>query len=305
MPSSASFAAILVALAGCGDGLPQDSPSPTPAIELPDAAPPQVDPDAEVARASSRTAGSRYDEVGVASWYGEEMGPNARAANGERFDPAAITIAHRKLPLGSFVEITSLDTGRTIVARVTDRGPHRAGRLIDMSRGAAQLLGMGKRAMFPVRVRDVTLTPGDEAALRAGQPASERLDEPPVLLAALRKRLNGEAAPAVPAQVSMPPKAVPVPAAAITSKAKSIVKAPPKPSAAPAVTNGHYLVQIGTFSDRDHAKSLADRLHGGVSSAGKLWRVRLGPFSTSTEANRARDGAIKRGYGDAVVVRQD
>jgi hypothetical protein len=77
-----------------------------------------------------------YDMLGYASWYGSESGN--QTANGERFRPKAVSAAHTTLPLPSYVEVTSLDSGRTILVRVNDRGPFAGrGRIIDLSRGAA------------------------------------------------------------------------------------------------------------------------------------------------------------------------
>ena len=82
-----------------------------------------------------------YDMLGYASWYGSESGN--RTANGERFRPGWVTAAHTSLPLPSYIEVTALDTGRTIVVRVNDRGPFSGrGRVIDLSRGAAEQLGV-------------------------------------------------------------------------------------------------------------------------------------------------------------------
>jgi len=100
--------------------------------------------------ATSGNGADRYDEVGYATWYGEEIGGN-RTASGERFDPAAFTAAHRTLPLGSYVEVTSLASGRTILVKVNDRGPGDRGLLIDLSKGAAQALGMNTRGAVRVR----------------------------------------------------------------------------------------------------------------------------------------------------------
>ena len=77
----------------------------------------------------------RYDATGQASWYGHELA-GRRTATGKRFDPDDVMIAHRTLPLESMVEVTDVDTGRTIIARVGDRGPGRADRVADMSLGA-------------------------------------------------------------------------------------------------------------------------------------------------------------------------
>ncbi|WCM27481.1 septal ring lytic transglycosylase RlpA family protein [Sphingomonas sp. QA11] len=111
-----------------------------------------------------------YDMLGYASWYGHESGD--RTANGERFRPDWVTAAHTTLPLPTYVEVTSLDTGRRIVVRVNDRGPFVPGpRIIDLSRGAAELLGMKVQGRAPVRVRRVEPVEKDRERLRHGKPA--------------------------------------------------------------------------------------------------------------------------------------
>lgn len=102
----------------------------------------------------ARAAPLSYAASGLASWYGEEVAGN-RTASGERFDPAAITAAHRTLPLGSLVEVTDLASGRAILVRINDRGPGRPDRLIDLSSGAAHLLGTDRRPVSTVRVQAV------------------------------------------------------------------------------------------------------------------------------------------------------
>ena len=82
----------------------------------------------------------KYQAVGKASWYGSESGN--RTANGEHFNPNGITAAHRKLPFGTKVKVTHLKTNKSIVVRINDRGPFVGGRIIDLSKGAARMLGM-------------------------------------------------------------------------------------------------------------------------------------------------------------------
>jgi rare lipoprotein A (peptidoglycan hydrolase) len=95
-----------------------------------------------------------YDVVGIASWYGDQF--NGRAtANGERFNMNATSAAHTTLPLPSIVEVTNLDNGRSIRVRLNDRGPFKPGRIIDLSRGAAQQLGYLDKGLARVRVRYV------------------------------------------------------------------------------------------------------------------------------------------------------
>ena len=115
--------------------------------------------------------GGRYAKTGLASWYGEELAGRP-TADGERFDPAGYTAAHRRLPLGSLAQVTDLSTGRSILVRINDRGPYRHGRLIDLSRGSAQLLGTDRRSVAKVRVRAVSRgKPGTVVVAGRGTPS--------------------------------------------------------------------------------------------------------------------------------------
>ncbi|RJF91120.1 septal ring lytic transglycosylase RlpA family protein [Sphingomonas cavernae] len=95
-----------------------------------------------------------YEATGYASWYGDEL-RGRPTASGEPFDPDAISAAHPTLPLSSYIEVTALDTGRTIVARVNDRGPFSNNRLVDLSHGAARMLGISGTGHARVRIRRV------------------------------------------------------------------------------------------------------------------------------------------------------
>lgn len=90
-------------------------------------------------------------ETGIASWYGPGF-HRRRTASGERFDMHALTAAHRTLPFGTLVCVRSQATGREVVVRINDRGPHVANRVMDLSRGAALALGMHGLGLKPVDV---------------------------------------------------------------------------------------------------------------------------------------------------------
>ncbi|WP_313446855.1 septal ring lytic transglycosylase RlpA family protein, partial [Brevundimonas sp.] len=93
-----------------------------------------------------------YEEVGMASWYGDAF--NGRpTSTGERFDMHALTAAHKTLPLPGLVEVTNLENGRRLVVRINDRGPFVDSRIIDLSREAASELGMLSQGVGRVRVR--------------------------------------------------------------------------------------------------------------------------------------------------------
>lgn len=93
-----------------------------------------------------------YDQTGLASWYGDGF-QGQYTANGEVFDLNQITAAHTTLPLPSIVEVVNLQNNRALRIRVNDRGPFARGRIIDLSRRAAQLLGFERNGSALVRVR--------------------------------------------------------------------------------------------------------------------------------------------------------
>lgn len=135
-------------------------------------------------------AAPAYDAVGYASWYGSESGN--RTANGEQFRPGWITAAHTTLPLPTYVEVTALDTGRRIIVRVNDRGPFALGRVIDLSRGAAEQLGMKVQGHAPVRVRRVEPSDKDRERLRKGKAAARLEPLSGQELQRLRARLSAK-----------------------------------------------------------------------------------------------------------------
>ena len=91
------------------------------------------------------------DQQGMASWYGEQF-HGRKTASGERFDSMGFTAAHRNLPFGSRVCVRSKVTGKTVVVRINDRGPFAPGRVIDLSKAAAQELGMIGLGIKPVEL---------------------------------------------------------------------------------------------------------------------------------------------------------
>lgn len=91
-------------------------------------------------------APSSKAQTGHASWYGHEMcrkGMSCRTANGERFNPAGLTAAHRTWKFGTRVKVKNLANGKTVIVRINDRGPFVKGRVIDLSHGAAKAIGLG------------------------------------------------------------------------------------------------------------------------------------------------------------------
>ncbi|MDT3381045.1 septal ring lytic transglycosylase RlpA family protein [Labrys neptuniae] len=110
------------------------------------------------------------ETLGTASFYGREL-KGHRTANGERFNPAGLTAAHRTLPFGTTLRVTNLRNHKSVVVRVTDRGPHKRGRLIDLSYGAAKAVGMLGMGTTRVSV----------AKIAASSQASDKGNSPPRL----------------------------------------------------------------------------------------------------------------------------
>jgi rare lipoprotein A len=88
---------------------------------------------------------------GIASWYGYD-GSGSRTASGKRFNPEGMTAAHRSLPFGTRIRVTNTRNGRSVVVSITDRGPYIRGRIIDVSAGAARILGMMGSGVAPVKI---------------------------------------------------------------------------------------------------------------------------------------------------------
>src|SRR3569832_2286466 len=132
-----------------------------------------------------------YDEIGIASWYGEAF-HNHYTADGEVFDMNLPSAAHTTLPLPSLVEVTNLSNGRTLMVRVNDRGPFVDGRVIDLSKEAAAELGFVAAGVTKVRVRYVGRAPDpggmsarQELASNAPKPKATTVARPPSRLVAL------------------------------------------------------------------------------------------------------------------------
>ena len=243
-----------------------------------------------------------YDAVGYAALSGEGGG--------------TVTAAHRTLPLPSYIEVTALESGKTITVRVERRGPMQGKGLIALSPGAAAQLGVTGQPNAPIRVRRVNPIEPDRAMLRSGQPAPARMDTPKSLLVVLQRKLDQQEGIVRTAPVASPspvpasaPAPAPKPAQGIKPKpAPAPTPAPmpkPAPVAAPAAQTGKFAVQVGAFSNQANAKAAASKVGGSVSAAGKLWRVRMGPYATAAQAKAALAKARSAGYSDARIQHAD
>lgn len=167
LSSAAGLAALASLLAGCSAQNRTATASVEPAALTAEASSEQV---AAVANATRAPGAKRYvlaekaaaprkrPQVGLASWYGSAF-QGRRTANGETFDLRGFTAAHPNLPLPSYVRVTNVKNGRSIVVRVNDRGPYHKGRMIDVSRRAADVLGFRGDGVGNVKLDYIGLAP--------------------------------------------------------------------------------------------------------------------------------------------------
>jgi rare lipoprotein A len=99
-----------------------------------------------------------YKEVGIASWYGTRFHA-LKTSNGEPYDMLSMSAAHKTLPLPTYVKVTNLENGKSIIVRVNDRGPFKPGRIIDLSYVAALKLGMTSKGTAKVEVEALSPYP--------------------------------------------------------------------------------------------------------------------------------------------------
>lgn len=101
-------------------------------------------------------------ERGMASYYAKSFSGQL-TANGDTYDPNEMTAAHKSLPLGSQVRVTNTDNGRSVKVEINDRGPYAAGRVIDLSRRAADKLDMHHLGVVPVKIEVLSDSDNDDA----------------------------------------------------------------------------------------------------------------------------------------------
>jgi len=226
-----------------------------------------------------------YEQTGRASWYGEDF--RARpTASGETFDPDALTAAHPTLPIPSLVQVTNLETGREAILRVNDRGPFVDERLIDVSQGAARVLGFERAGGAQVHVRYLGPAPRHVVTTTSGVRTVAFDPEPragPLSLGPQIPESTVSAAPA-PSPISFSPQV-----------------------AAPA--HGFY-VQVGAYGDGANAERARVRIAAvgearidvRMNARGTLHRVRVGPFASRGAAEDAQRQIAALGYPDALVA---
>ncbi|PIW28605.1 MAG: septal ring lytic transglycosylase RlpA family protein [Rhodospirillales bacterium CG15_BIG_FIL_POST_REV_8_21_14_020_66_15] len=260
-----------------------------------------------------------YDETGIASWYGDDFhGKNT--ANGESYDMNDLTAAHRTLPMPSFVRVVNLENGRSVVLRINDRGPFAKGRIIDVSRRAAQLLGFRDKGTARVRVQVMAER---SQALKAQLLGHETIAQhgSPIQVDKLPKAsVSAESLPPPPGARAAPqPQPVESAAAAPTSApGRQVATAEeirpgtmPEPEVTTvAVGPTSIFVQAGSFTNYQNAlrtKLMVSRVSPATISHVLIdnrdfYRVRVGPLASVEDADRTLERVQALGYPGARIV---
>lgn len=241
-----------------------------------------------------RDSAEGYVEEGQASFYGKKF-HGRLTSNQEVYDMYAFTAAHKTLPLPSFVRVTNLANGKSVVVRVNDRGPFHAGRIIDLSYAAATKLGFTRQGTARVEVR--ALTPEEGSGGR--ETATRKPSPPPVAT------VEDNAVSADEFERWMRERGIRF-AAATPASAPT-----PKPAVASAVAGSDVVLQLASFSARDNAERARERLSaGGVEplrideasvNGQPVWRLRIGPVPTA-RVQELSVRAADLGFGSAQIV---
>lgn len=229
-----------------------------------------------------------YRESGTASWYGTKF-HGLKTANGETYDLYGMTAAHKTLPLPSYVKVTNLENGRSVILRVNDRGPFYSDRIIDLSFAAAKKLGYAEKGVARVEVEGID---PEQWWARRGQ-------KPPVMGTVSAR---AEPAPSAAVEVYVPPVQQHA-GALLPLEVNPVVERP-----------GMYL-QVGAFANPDAAQLLRDKLSSltgnevRVSSVAReqqvLHRVRIGPLNGVQQAENIRQQVQLAGLGNPSLVNID
>lgn len=231
-----------------------------------------------------------FEQQGTASWYGTKF-HGRKTSSGEAYDMYAMTAAHKRLPLPTYLEVTNLNNQRTIIVRVNDRGPFVGERILDLSYAAAVKLDIVTSGTAPIKIRAI-----DPAAYHARQ----------------------QAVAATPADSILP---IPRPAAAATSAVTSITNSVPNKAAATVTSannstsnstnkaaDGGLYLQVAAFNNRANAEVLQDQLQRITADAvnitatqqqsGAVYRVRIGPLDSITKAGKLAAQVSTLGLGE-------
>lgn len=273
-------------------------------------------------------------ETGIASWYGPTF-HGKKTANGETYDQNEMSAAHRTLQMPSFVRVTNLENGKSVVVRVNDRGPYLRGRVIDVSKRAADLLGFINKGTARVRLEvleqesrqlaEVARQGGNTRNLRPEDMAAASIQAEPALQPVA---VVASAEPEAPMQDDALPESLQTPTITVEELgAPAAAQRPSKADVPVHMAKGRVMpdavvatepvrptgifVQAGSFGVEANAQTLARRLSsmGRVSiepanvGGKKVFRVKVGPLASVAQADAVLAKIVAAGQSGARVVK--
>ena len=258
-----------------------------------------------------------YDKTGIASWYGTKF-HGRKTANGEIYNMNDLTAAHRTLPMPSYVRVTNLENGRSLVLRVNDRGPFAKGRIIDISRRGAQLLKFKTQGIAKVRVK---ILADKSRALAFGIKNKNELAKvgSPITVKKLPKvKVSSESLPSPLGSKISPIREtnhIEKHAKLANSEADNAeLRRSEEPLTGKiiktSVTSSNIYVQVGAFGEYTNANRVQARLtslgpvkiSNVIIDGRDLYRVRFGPIKQIGDADSLLEVVAKAGYQSARIV---
>jgi rare lipoprotein A len=229
-----------------------------------------------------------YSEVGMASWYGRKFHGHL-TSNGERYDMFQLSAAHTRLPIPSYIRVTNLDNGKSIIARVNDRGPFHPGRVVDLSYAGAVMLGYAGNGTARVRVE--AIVPESGRSTSTGGVATVMTPASPVAGARVETGTEGTVAYANTSIES------------VATERQRIDR-----------NEGSEYLQVGAFANLDSAQLLVVRLnelvggkatiHSDPGNDGRiLHKVRIGPVANQAEEDAMIESIQRAQLGTPFKVR--
>jgi len=233
-----------------------------------------------------------YEQTGIASWYGPNF-HGKQTANGETFDMYELTAAHKTLQMPSLVRVTNLENGRSIVVRINDRGPFSKGRIVDLSKRGAELLGFENQGTAKVKLQVLS-----NESRKIAENAKQGIDTRKTEIAMNEHRYQ------------------PIPHAPVRPQQRRVAQnaaiAPVKqaPLSPQSVEPNNIYVQAGSFGDALNAEKLASALSnvGNVQvlptsvDGQNYFRVRIGPLADVPQADNVMSRLASIGQNNAIVV---
>jgi rare lipoprotein A len=316
---------VLGLLSGCSSTVDKDSaPGNAPDVSGIKDAVPKVEPKSKYGNPKSYVVfGKRYHtkssskghvERGLASWYGKKF-HGRKTSSGERYDMYAMTAAHKTLPLPTYARVTNVETGRSAVVKINDRGPFHGKRVIDLSYTAARKLGVVSKGTAMVEVRAIdpkrpeSNQDGQFLAAAAKTPKSKSKTQARKRAVVVRNTPTKKKYKPVSRVEEAPVQIAAAKKPAAPSPKVAVAKTREKPRQA---SGSSMYLQVGAFGNRTNAEQLRRQLANNVAEQvqvrtadGKktpLYKVHVGPLDSRTKAKDVSQQLASLGLKHSHIV---